>query len=85
MAKKRTKTKTLIVPVITKNELAKRVEHLVLNDSLKYIEAIMQVCEELDLEPEDIGKIVGGPLKDKVEGEAQRLNILPKPNSLFDL
>jgi hypothetical protein len=51
---------------------------------LSYLEAILQICADLDLEPEDIAKMVTGPLKDKLEAEAQRNNILPKPNSLYD-
>jgi hypothetical protein len=75
--------KILIIPVINKNELALRVEGLVQSDKLTYLEAIIHVCDDLDIDPEDIAKIVVGPLKDKLEAEAQRANILPKPNSLF--
>lgn len=74
-----------ITPVITKQELTTRTERLVRSDGLSYLEAIIQICSELDLEPEDIAKMVTGPLKDKLEAEAQRRNILPKPNTLFGL
>lgn len=74
----------LITPVITKQELAIHAERLVRSDGLSYIEAIIHICNELDIDPEDIAKMVTGPLRDKLEAEAQRANILPKPNSLFD-
>jgi hypothetical protein len=73
-----------ITPAITKQELTIRAERLVRSDGLSYLEAILQICADLDLEPEDIAKMVTGPLKDKLEAEAQRNNILPKPNSLYD-
>jgi uncharacterized protein YdhG (YjbR/CyaY superfamily) len=73
----------LIIPVISKQELALKAERLVQSDKLTYLEAIIQICDELDVDPEDMAKMVVGPLKDKLEAEAQRANILPKPNSLF--
>lgn len=74
----------LITPIITKQELTIRTERLVRSDGLSYLEAIIQICADLDVDPEDIAKMVTGPLRDKLEAEAQRNNILPKPNSLFD-
>jgi uncharacterized protein YdhG (YjbR/CyaY superfamily) len=82
-AKKNAVEKFLIIPAITKQDLALRAEGLVQKDHLTYLEAIIQICDELDVDPEDIAKMVVGPLKDKLEAEAQRANILPKPNSLF--
>lgn len=76
--------KILITPIITKQELTIRTERLVRSDGLSYLEAIIQICADLDVDPEDIAKMVTGPLRDKLEAEAQRNNILPKPNSLFD-
>jgi hypothetical protein len=84
MLQKETNTKDLIVPAITKQSLALKVETYVRQDGLTYVEAILQVCDELDIDPEDIAKMVAGPLRDKVEAEAQRTNVLPKPASLFD-
>ncbi len=82
--KKNALEKVLIIPVITQRDLALKAESLVNTDHLTYLEAIIQICDELDVDPEDIAKMVVGPLKDKLEAEAQRANILPKPNSLFE-
>lgn len=76
-------TSALVEPIITKQELSIRAERLVRSDHLTYVEAIIQICNDLDVDPEDIAKMVTGPLKDKLEAEAQRSNILPKPNSLY--
>lgn len=72
----------LITPIITKQELAIRTERLVRSDNLTYIEAIIQICNDLDVDPEDIAKMVTGPLKDKVENEAMKSNILPRSNTV---
>ena len=50
--------KLLIVPVITHQALASKTEELVRNDNLTYLEAIIQICDELDVDPEDIAKMV---------------------------
>jgi DNA-binding Xre family transcriptional regulator len=81
-AKKQDKeTEFTIKPVITKQELAILTERLVRSDNLSYVEAIIHICDDLDLDPEDIAKMVTGPLKDKVEIEAMRNNIIPKSNT----
>ena len=38
----------LVNPVITRNQLALQVENLVLKDHLTYLEAIIQICDDLD-------------------------------------
>lgn len=85
MAKNKKDGKELIVPVITKKDLTIRVEKYVREDNLTYVESLLHICSELDIEPEDVAKLVVGPLKDKLEAEAQNTNVLPKPNTLFGL
>jgi hypothetical protein len=50
--------------------------------NLSYIEAIIDICEENNLEPEDIAKYISGIIKDKLEAEARSLNFLPRLNTL---
>ena len=59
---------------ITKQKLIDEVEFLVRADDLTYVEALMQVSEEYEIEPEDIGKMIDGPLKIKMEAESVQLN-----------
>lgn len=74
-----------LVPVLSKNDLIRQTEYLVLTENLSYSEAIISICNERGIEPEDIAKMVANtPLKDKLRAEAQRNNLLPKTNSLFD-
>ena len=75
-------TKTLpIIPTITKESLRNRVELLVRKDEMTYAEAICEVCESLEIDPEDIVRLVTGPLKNKLEAEAMNRNII-KNNTL---
>jgi len=49
------------------------------------VEAVVHICEELGVEPEDIAKLITGSLKAKLESEAQRNFLLPRSSGdLFD-
>ena len=50
--------------------------------NLSYMEAIIDICEENDIEPEDIAKYISSIIKDKLEAEARSLNFLPRLNTL---
>jgi hypothetical protein len=70
--------KSVIQPAFTKASLAEKVENLVRNDHLTYVEAIIHICDETGIDPADIAKLVTGALKDKVAVEAMDRNIIPK-------
>tara|TARA_A100001011_G_scaffold85739_1_gene89873 strand:+ start:2062 stop:2316 length:255 start_codon:yes stop_codon:yes gene_type:complete len=73
------KKKVVVEPVITPKKLAERVEFLVEKDQMTHTEAIIEVCEELELEPEDMAKLVKkGPLKEKLQAEALNRNIIKR-------
>lgn len=74
-----------IIPVLTKNDLIANAESLVRTEGMGYAEAIVHICDSRGIDPEDIAKLIGGSLKEKLKAEAQRNNLLPKPNSLFGL
>ena len=79
-----TKTENLNLNIITKQNFAMAIEQLVKTKEMSYVEAIIHYCDERTLDPEDISKLCVGSLKDKLEAEAQRNNLLPKSsNSLF--
>jgi hypothetical protein len=65
-----------IKPVIDIKRLHERVQKYVIKDNMSYTEAIIEVCEQLDIEPQDMAKIIKGPLKDKLAAEAQDRNII---------
>ena len=66
---------------ITKEDLITQTEKLVRKDDITYVQAICQICEDLELDPEDVAKIITGPLRTKLKVEAQNNNVLPKTNT----
>ena len=72
------KQKVTIKPSITKDELRLQVEKLVAHDNMTYTDAIIEICERKQIDPEDMAKLVKGPLKLKLEVEAMDRNIIKR-------
>lgn len=49
---------------------------------LSYIDSIVHLCEENNIEIEDIKKYLNNSIKKNLEAEAMGLNFLPKLNTL---
>lgn len=49
---------------------------------IPYMEAVLHLCEDNDIEPEDVKKFISPIIRDKIEAEAMQLNFLPKTNTL---
>ena len=49
---------------------------------ISYMDAIVWYCEQNNIEPETVGKLVQGVLKQKVREEAQELHFLPKTTKI---
>lgn len=68
--------------ILTKQSLALIIEKLVVDEKMTYMEAILHYCEEKQIDPLDIGKLISPVIKNKIEAEAMTRNLLPKGNSL---
>lgn len=68
---------------LTKSEFSRIVEKHVLDRKMSYMEAVLCACEDHGIDPEDIKKFVSTPIRDKIEGEAMKLNLIPRSNELF--
>jgi len=69
---------------LSKSKFSKMIEEAVVQKKLSYMDAILDICEKNDIEPEDVRKFVSPIIRDKLEAEAMSLNLLPKTNSLDD-
>ena len=67
---------------LTKTKFAKLVESKVREHRYSYMDAVIHICEDIDLDLEDIRKYVSGNIKEKIEAEAMNLNFLPRQNTL---
>lgn len=68
---------------LTKSEFTKLVERCVLDMKMSYLDSVLKVCDDHGIDPEDSKKFISGPIRDKIEGEAMKLNLIPRGNTLF--
>lgn len=52
------------------------IENFVRTGNLNYIEAIVQYCEQYNIELENVPKLLSKPLKERIRCEAMELNYL---------
>jgi uncharacterized protein YdhG (YjbR/CyaY superfamily) len=67
---------------LTKSKFTKLIEKTVAELKIPYMDAIIKVCENNEIEMDDVRKFVSPVIKDKLEAEAMELNLLPKKNSI---
>jgi hypothetical protein len=61
------------------SRFAQEVESLVqMNADMNYIDAIIHLCENNNIDLESIPKLISKPLKEKIKYEAMELNFLKK-------
>lgn len=71
--------------MFTKKSFSDLVQERVKKDRGTYLDAIMDICKERLLDPEDVAKMLSNPIKAKLEAEGMNLGYLKKKNELqFD-
>ena len=58
------------------------IEEIVKNTELSYMEAVLDYAKKSEIEPEAMAKMLNQSIKDKIEVEAQNLNMLKKTAKL---
>lgn len=67
---------------LTKTKFTKLVEETVKNHKSTYMDAIIHICDDIDVDLEDVRRFISPVIKEKLEAEAMRLNFLPRQNTL---
>jgi hypothetical protein len=62
-----------------------QVEELVKSKRMSYMDAVLYVCNEKDIEPERIVRFIDKSLKEKIQLDAEELHYLPKSSRLSGL
>ena len=63
---------------MTAAKFSVEIEKIVKDSDLNYIEAIVQFCEDKNIEMDGISKLISKPLKEKLKCNATELNYLKK-------
>lgn len=67
---------------LTKTKFSKKVETVHLQKRLSYIDTVIDICEEHDIDPSQVKKFLNNTIREKIEIEAKELNFLPKGTEL---
>lgn len=67
---------------LTKSRFTKMVEKEVISKKMTYMDAVIAICDDNDIDLEDVRKFITSSIKDKIEAEAMKLNFLPQSNML---
>ncbi len=62
--------------ILTKKRFSKLVEDKVSETKMPYMDAVIAICELRELDPGDIGNLIGPVLKEKIQAEAVELNLI---------
>ena len=64
---------------MTSAKFSQEVEKIaVTNVGMNYIDAVLHLCDQNEIEVESVPKLISKPLKEKLKYEAQRLNYMKK-------
>lgn len=64
------------------NEFSLHIEERVLKEKIGYMDAVIQYCEEVDIDIESISKLINQSLKDKIQYEAEENNFMKRRGKL---
>lgn len=65
------------VVLMHREDFIAKISQLMQKEKLSVFEAIIEVCKEYEIDPEDITPLIKGSLKEKLKHELIALNILP--------
>ena len=67
---------------MTPKQLALQIEKRASKKKITHMEAVLDYCNEKEIEPDQITHLINRNLKDKIKMNAQDLNFLPKTATL---
>jgi len=71
--------------IMTKKRFSEAVEKQVKSLSVPWMDAVIIVCENNEIDPSEVNRLLSDSIKGKIEAEAMKLNLIPKGNELpFD-
>lgn len=70
------------IEFITRAKFSKKIESIVIESRISYMDAVLHLCEQYMIDPADSKKYISKVIRSKIEAEARSLNYLPKNNEL---
>ena len=67
---------------LTPTKFSTKIEEMVAEKRLSYMDACLEYCKDNNIEPESLGRLVNKSLKQKIQVEAENLNFFKKTSTL---
>jgi hypothetical protein len=64
-------------------DFSRRVEEYVMNNNCMYLDAVVDISEEMNIEPQLAAKYISKPIKERLRIEGEQINLLPKTPKLW--
>jgi hypothetical protein len=68
-----------------KQGFSKKVENYVQEKGGSYIDSVISLCEEYEIEPTIVAKSLSRPLIEKIKLEGQGLNLIPRQKNILPI
>jgi hypothetical protein len=68
--------------ILNKKKFAKMVEDLVHEKRIGYMDAVLHICQQREIDPLDVGNLITPQIKDKIQAEAVAANMMKGGNTL---
>lgn len=62
--------------IMTKKRFSRLVEDIRADLKISYMDSVLKICEDRELDPSDVHKLISPVIKDKIEAEALNLNMI---------
>ena len=67
--------------LMNSKKFALTIECIVKEKRISYMDAILKFCEENDIDPSSVGSLINKSLKEKIQLEAEKLNLIEKSST----
>ena len=67
--------------LMNSKKFALTIESMVKEKRISYMDAILKFCEENDIDPSSVGSLINKSLKEKIQLEAEKLDLIEKSST----
>ena len=67
--------------IMNVSKFSKIIEEVVIDKRIPYMDAVLQYCEDNDIDTATIGPLINKSLKEKIKIEAEKLNLVEKSST----
>lgn len=68
--------------ILNKKRFSELVEYRIIEKRIGAMEAVLMVCEDSQIDPADVNKLLSDSIKQKIEAEARALNMLERVGTI---